>query len=478
MNKKFLRYDNPLWALLGAVLFLLVFSWSTSPWYKVFGHDSPFFEIIGLGVVQGKIPYVDLFDHKGPLIFFIDALGFSFGIGKTGVFLLQVVFMSFTLFFLYKLAALFTKGPKQAFAAVALTLIPLADFLCEGNQCEEWMLPFIASSLYLVCNYIKNDGGRFPFWKSLYLGAAFAIIFYTRPNDAVMQVGAMCLGVFIYWIGRKQYGELLPAAAGFLSSCVLVSIPIWGWFWSKNAVGDFIYGMIVHNLRYTGDALFSWGGIGMILIPAVIVGAILLLDKKNGRSMWFIFIPILAATVILIGKRDYYHYLIPFIPTVAACFAMALEGRWKKFLWVVCVLFAVFSYRQCKTIVKAVAQADRVETFYRQTDALFEKVPESERNYIWNYNLWVLFEEHSPHLIAMLGAWLHKGITPGNTDFVWFQSDYKDKVVTVRDAEPKWLVLTRESGFNQDFDWIFENYELVAETPAEPACVVELYKRK
>ena len=74
MMKESFCLKRVIWALLTATLFLLIFSWSTSPLYQTYGGDSPFFQIIGLGITQGKVPYVDLFDHKGPVPFFMNAL--------------------------------------------------------------------------------------------------------------------------------------------------------------------------------------------------------------------------------------------------------------------------------------------------------------------------------------------------------------------------------------------------------------------
>ena len=57
----------------------LVFSPSTSPLYSDWGYDSAMFQTIGKYWAQGHLPYVELFDHKGPIIFFINALGYALG---------------------------------------------------------------------------------------------------------------------------------------------------------------------------------------------------------------------------------------------------------------------------------------------------------------------------------------------------------------------------------------------------------------
>ncbi len=480
--KTFLRYDNPIWALIGAVLFCLIYSWSTSPLYQVMGSDSPFFELIGMGITQGKVPYVDLFDHKGPLLFFINALGFSFGIGKTGLFLLQTVWMTATFILLYKLALLFLSGDRRkAFFAVLLSALPLIDFITEGNQCEEWMLPFICLCLLCSCRYVLSPDRKHSPSLSLMYGAAFAILFYIRPNDAVMQIGGIYFGLFLIWIVRKEYRQILPNIAAFLGGCILVSIPLWWYFIARDSVPDFLYGMIIHNLRYTGDALFTWGGIGMILIPAVCYGAIFLWTRKNdsGRELAFIFIPIFVFTVILVGKRDYYHYLIPTVPALAISFALALRSNWKAYLWTVCALFAIFSFRQDKCIVRAVSMGPDLKEFYSRTDALFEKVPQEQRNSIWNYNLWLYpCEDGGPHMVSLFGAFVHAGITMGNRDMIWFQEEFWDEPVTFVDKRPEWLVMCPEEEYMENVDYLYENYDLVASTPSEPYCEIRLYHLK
>lgn len=58
--------------LLIAIGFVYEFSYSTSlryPYY--YGGDSAQFLTIGKAWSLGKIPYIEMFDHKGPFIFWI-----------------------------------------------------------------------------------------------------------------------------------------------------------------------------------------------------------------------------------------------------------------------------------------------------------------------------------------------------------------------------------------------------------------------
>ncbi len=472
-------YKGWILSFMTAGLLLLLFSWSTSPLYLTYGCDSPFFQIIGLGITQGKIPYVDLFDHKGPVPFFMNALGYSLGLGRSGLFIVQVLWMTVTLKLMYMTVSLFVSNSRQRFSAMALTMLPLIDFITEGNQVEEWQLPFIALTLFLLCRYMLSGQPHHPVWQSMVYGLCFGMVFYNRPNDGVMWIGALFFGLLLRWIVRKYYREIAGNIIAFIGGFVIITVPILTYFAVHDAVDDMIFGMIVHNIRYAGGALFTWGGIGMILIPALFIAVTLVLERKEGNNDFgYVLIPVLVFVVILIGKRDYYHYLIPFIPFIAICMALCLKHSWKKFLWTVCILFAIFSYRELTFMSKAFSLRPTLKELYSQTDSLFDCVPEEYRNQIWNYNLDVLHEGDSPRVMSLMSVFLHKGITPSSPVLAAYDIESLSDRFDFSLYKPEWLIMNPDDWYNKDFDYIYRNYVLVAAMPAGAECGLRIYKRK
>lgn len=472
IDKKFpLRL--PVYFMVSA-LYLLVFSWSTSPLYLTYGGDSPFFQIIGLGITQGKVPYVDLFDHKGPVPFFMDALGYSLGLGRTGLFIIQVISFTVTLLLIRRIAGLFT---SKGWMTTLLSLIPLAVFITEGNQVEEWQLPYISLNILLIFSHIVNRKTEFPLWKSAVCGACFAAVFLNRPNDGVMWTGSIYFGLLLIFLMQKDFRSIFKSIAAYLAGCLAMAAPIVLWFDSRNALPDLWYGMITHNLIYAGDVTFTWGGIGMIIIPIIITALILITGKEYTRLRH----PLAAMavlTVIFIGKREYYHYLIPIFPIIAVCFALLAEKRKKAVLATLCCLFALGTFTEARFICKAASLRPTLKEFYSQSDRLFSSVPADERNTVWNYNLVEFKGDRWPHLISLMGCFPHAGITPSSPvlaayDLLWLEDRWG-----VRTCNPKWLVMCPTDTYNKDFEWIYENYELVAASPSEPVCELRLYKRK
>ena len=58
-----------------AFVFLLLFSYDTSPLYKWCHSDTANYMLEGILVEKGLVPYIDFFEHKGPLMFVIQWMG-------------------------------------------------------------------------------------------------------------------------------------------------------------------------------------------------------------------------------------------------------------------------------------------------------------------------------------------------------------------------------------------------------------------
>lgn len=67
---KLIAYPS-LYVLLAFVI-TTFFCFCCSPFWNVMELDQSMFSIIGEGWSQGRLPYVDLWDSKGPIIFFVN----------------------------------------------------------------------------------------------------------------------------------------------------------------------------------------------------------------------------------------------------------------------------------------------------------------------------------------------------------------------------------------------------------------------
>ena len=143
--------------LLVSFLFVTIFSYSTSPLYgNICGHpDSCIFQIVGKYWAEGALPYRDLWDLKGPFIFLMDAIGYSLSGSYIGIYIVQIVNIWLTLLFTFYTYRLYF-DKKHSLLLTLLSLGSLSYTYQCGNLCEEYLLPFLSLSFFLLVKYIKK----------------------------------------------------------------------------------------------------------------------------------------------------------------------------------------------------------------------------------------------------------------------------------------------------------------------------------
>ena len=160
-------------ALLCATLALLIAT-SSSPLYAAnFWTDTNIYFTIGRGMTRGLMPYRDLFDHKGPLLFMLYALGAAISdTSFIGVFILEALSLAAAVYAGWRTVSLFGEG-----RLTLLSMPILAAVVCcctaftQGGSAEEFALPALAAGVYLALALMVRPGeadGR----RALGFGAA------------------------------------------------------------------------------------------------------------------------------------------------------------------------------------------------------------------------------------------------------------------------------------------------------------------
>ena len=146
-----------LYLFLVALLFVTIFSYTTSPLYNLNGFtpDSIIFQIIGKYWVQGSIPYKDLWDMKGTYIYFINAIGYLLTNSRTGIYVIQIIFIWFTLLCIYNIGNQVV-APCLSYFIILLSLASLSYIYEGGNLTEEYILLPLTLSFYYVFKWINQ----------------------------------------------------------------------------------------------------------------------------------------------------------------------------------------------------------------------------------------------------------------------------------------------------------------------------------
>lgn len=333
--------------------------------------DSGVFLYVGWRLLMGDVPYRDVWDHKPPLIYFVDALGLSITPASLwGVWFLQFVFIFFTLFFIYKsLEKQF--GILASLAGTIALTSGLLALIENGNVTEEYALVFQALCIWL---FIKSWEKEFPLNASFWIGLCGGLAFNSKQTTIGLWV---VYGLVLIAVRLRQRKLPLADLFSLFAGWVVPTLLFAGYLASKNAFGDFWEQAFLYNFTYIGKhegirrsipvflkgffllsngwvlyvGLAGWlAGLGYVWFtrkdlfsPArslILIGLIglpieVLLITVSGRSIIHYYITPMPVMAILVGTAT---YTIPFVLAKLPPFASPNLQRWLPVVVLIVVL--------------------------------------------------------------------------------------------------------------------------------------------
>jgi hypothetical protein len=261
--------------------------------------DSGVFLYVGWRFLSGDIPYRDVWDHKPPLIYFVDALGLAFTPHSLwGVWFLQILSIFFTIFFVYRLL----DREFGIYAALAGTIILTSGFLTileKGNVTEEYALIFQAWCFWLFVTAWRKD---FPIHASFWMGVLGGLAFnFKQTTIGILVTYTLILLIVRFAQKRFPFRDLLSLLVGWLIPSLLLVV----YLASQNALRDFWEQAFLYNFVYIG----THEGIRR-LIPVFIKGFTYL---QNGWVLSFSILGWLAGFVYVLIKRKLWTEIHPLI---------------------------------------------------------------------------------------------------------------------------------------------------------------------
>lgn len=382
--------------LLTGILFLLFFSYMTSPLFPwAYGWDSAFFQLVGAGMTKGYLPYRDFFDMKGPWLFLIEYLGELIWYGRTGIFLVQCVSFGITLLLCCRIYEKFFggKGLIKSF----LTLIPLyivmASTMEGGNLTEEWSLPFLFFSLYLALNFVMGEEKEHNPWHALVYGICFGVLALIRVTNSVL-ICAIVLTVLIFLIAERRWINLLRNAAAFLAGMAvafLIPVLYFGYF---GEIKSMLYCTFVFGFVY-GTEGFGFGTGMLFLITLWLSCGICLIAGMKNKRLWVLVISNTLGMMVTLGMGNStlhdYMLVIPGMMLGIWLISENLEkggaNRKKRMaIALMLVCFAYPCYKAARTGISLIGQFSD-KSAYDNVMETAACIPEEDRDFVLGYEV-------------------------------------------------------------------------------------------
>ena len=331
-NKTFLFEKAIVYSFIISLFYIFFLSYSTSPLFPgFFGYDSAQFQFLGKCWVNGIIPPIDIFDHKGPFIFFINAVGFFLTKNPLGIFFIQIIFLSLTIYIFSKILNFYIGNNSFNFQIIILVLIYFGVAYEGGNLTEEYCLPLISISVYLQVIYLyNNDKNEHNILHSFIYGTTFGICACTRITNSIM----VCSGVAVIallLIKKKLFKNLFLNIVLFFAGFFTFCMPFLIYYYIHGSLYEMFYCAILANIEYK-LTLVPW-------IAHATTKQVLKYLDFFGPSYFFLFICLslfrrkkyslvcyyllttILETYLFLTSQFFYHYAIITMPQLLLCIA-------------------------------------------------------------------------------------------------------------------------------------------------------------
>jgi len=466
---------------LAALVFVTLFSRSTSFLYAFEGADPAIFKQLGLAILRGKTLYIDYFDNKGCLLYFLHALGLGLG-GNTALLLMQALSLTVTMVIWDKILALY-QNRRGRLLGLGIAMLLLMCFYGAGDQTQEWCLPYISYPLLLFLRAYKNDTELLP--RQLFsVGLCFGVITFIQLNNASAFLGFVAF-LWISQLMRKDFRKLLQGVGYFLLGWLLIAIPCVAYFYLKagwHGVYEMVYASYLSNFEYMGVQQHPhwshWLPYTVFLVSMI---AFLVLSWRKQKEL---LIPGLISClffVVSFGSLCNAFYLMALVPLCVVLLATtrlsatAIPALGSALFMGSVVLFHVVN--------DLVLQNEKEVAIYNDFHHCVESIPEAERDSIYNYNLFWNGYSMMQHEGLLQCNRVSLAMNINNLPTLMKEETSKPM------APPKWMLITFERFYyKEDVYFILDNYELecdfqydsryLEKPPVGQSFQVCLYRRK
>ena len=378
-------------SVIGAVILVLLYSYTTSPFYHWTNFDSSVYRVMGWLTSEGGVPYKDMFDHKGPFFVLVETVGHQ--INKSfGITVIQIITWFFTFWGTVKILSIFFDSKRIIFVQIlSIGIYIFLYYLSGGNYVEEYCLPFIVWSYvflvkYLVCYKTYTDHN--PKY-ALFYGISFTVCAFTKLSNAI-PLCATVLVVICVLIANKRWKNLLKNALMFLLGIIIFALPFVIWFAAKGALWDMIYASFVFNFKYMGyyhpkiDQAVLIKSVLRYLSLFIISLILLWFNKKNKSLNIAISLQLLTGIIFFFSGAKFLHYLIIWIPSIiiAVCIGWT-SGDFKKVCNILVCVISIYVFLMIGISVNdchKVYISDRTPKFEKEIDKVISRIPIEDRN--------------------------------------------------------------------------------------------------
>ncbi len=214
--------------------------------------DANAFFTVGKGMMRGVVPYLDVFEQKGPFLYLIYGVGSLISYKSfLGVFVLEVLSATIGLYFFYLIAKMFLKKETALFLVpLTITILATSTAFVHGGSCEEFAFPLFMITFYYFFKHFKEQklSKKEMFINGLVAGLIL-LMKYTLLGFWIM----FTFSIFVDYLMSKEYKKAICYPLILLLGMILVCVPFLIYFGINGALKSFFDNYFIINMTSYGE---------------------------------------------------------------------------------------------------------------------------------------------------------------------------------------------------------------------------------
>ena len=317
-----------LWSMLLSVIFIGLTS-KSSPLYPMNDWvDVNCFFTMGRSILEGMVPYRDLYEQKGPLLYFVFAFLSLFSKDSYfGVFLLEVLTYGLFLYFSGKLMQLYLGKSRTVYATLPIlgALVAVSWSFTHGGSVEQHSLFMLVYGMYSLLRAMKEDR-PLSFCEAFLNGIFAGMLLWIKYTMLGFYLG-LALFVLIYYLtSRQPITKLFVTIGQFLGGIGAVSLVVLIYFAINGALKDLFTVYFYNNIFLYSEKVDSrFGSIQDCLeitmknnesFSWLLYGGLVWLCLKREKQWQTLLLPLLCFAGLTVGTYwggkpwDYYGLVL------------------------------------------------------------------------------------------------------------------------------------------------------------------------
>lgn len=329
------------------LLFVLMVALPISPLNSPFTYrDSGVFLYTGWRILNGALPYVDVWDHKPPVIYYINALGLALSNNSVlGVWVIELIALFLAAMLGFQLIKKMF-GYHPAILGTFIWLLTLFFIIQGGNLTTEYILPLQFGTLASLYAARKNEEKVIYY---LIIGLLGGIAFFTKQTAI-----ALWLAIVIYWflkgLMEQSFKQSLKVIAIVFAGALLIPLIFVIYFLLHQAMSEFWDAAFLYNFVYSirkASGLKEWllnfldfsdlTRTGLLQIAFIGITAFFAVSNRKKlsdptQSLMMVVVIAFPLELLLINApgSTFPHYFMTLLPVLAvlAAFVFYLIDTW------------------------------------------------------------------------------------------------------------------------------------------------------